>query len=246
MPPRDFNKNTTNSRSNSARHFMSDSFCELAVVCISNKVQQHFAKMRSLILTARRNAPQTHLPTPPTPPTLQTSVPLFNRPAFQPTSMALPLFLLTQSYPYLLPSPSIPLLTPSTSLTLTGNLLIDILALTGAPTVPLQLPLRLPTVLPQTIVPSVPTPVPRSSAFPALLRGDQQLQQHQEVQKTSFCYIQTACFKDEAKTRFMCSVGDFMRLLRAIFHLKSCSSSKNFPLLTCPLDSMAKVDLYKS
>ncbi|KAM7540030.1 hypothetical protein Aperf_G00000041874 [Anoplocephala perfoliata] len=178
---------------------------EYKVVCISNKVQQHFAEMRSVILTARRAAPQTQLPTPPPPPTIPTSASIFNPPVLQPTRMALPLFLLAQSNPYLLPSPPIPLLTPSTSMTLTGNLLIDILALTSPPTASLQLPLRLPTVLPQTILPSVSTALPVASVLPALFRGDQPLQQRQEPQKTSFCYIQAACFKDEAKTRFMCS-----------------------------------------
>nr|CUU00451.1 hypothetical transcript [Hymenolepis microstoma] len=180
------------------------------------QVQQHFTTTRSLILTTRMTTPKSpisHQPPPP-PPALPTSTmpnPLFNPLALQPPNIGLPLLLLTQSNPYLFPLSSLPLFTPPATPTLTGNLLTDILALTGPPTAAAaaaaaattQLPaLRLPTMLPQNMITSVPTPL---QTLPQLIRGDQHFQLHVDVQKLNFSHVQVACFKDEAKTRFMCS-----------------------------------------
>lgn len=169
--------------------------------------------MRSLILTTRMTIPKAPLSHHPPTAVLPASTmpnPLFNPLALQPPNMGLPLFLLSQSNRYLFPSPSLPLLTPSATPTLTGNLLTDILALTGPPTAAAaatpQLPaLRLPTMLPQNMLPSVPTAAP---TLPPLIRGDHQLQPHMDGQKTNLCHVQVVCFKDEAKTRFMCLVSD--------------------------------------
>ncbi|VDL60194.1 unnamed protein product [Hymenolepis diminuta] len=178
----------------------------------NNDVQQHFTTMRSLILTTRittAKAPLSHHPPPAVLPASTMPNPLFNPLALQPPTMGLPLFLLSQSNRYLFPSP-LPLLTASATPTLTGNLLTDILALTGPPTAAAaatpQLPgLRLPTMLPQNILSSVPTPLPTATpTLPPLIRGDQQLQPHVDGQKTNLCHVQVVCFKDEAKTRFMC------------------------------------------
>ncbi|VDO09457.1 unnamed protein product [Rodentolepis nana] len=198
-------------------------------VCRFEQVQQHFTTPRSLILTTRMTTPKSsisHPPPPPQPsPALPTSTmpnPLFNPLALQPPNIGLPLFLLTQSNPYLFPSSSLPLLTPPATPTLTGNLLTDILALTSPSTTAAaaaamaataattQLPaLRLPTMLPQNMITSVPTPL---QTFPQLIGGDKNYQLQLDAQNFNFCHVQVVCFKDEAKTRFMCSLVKNMNL----------------------------------
>ncbi|CDS41392.1 receptor transporting protein [Echinococcus multilocularis] len=164
------------------------------------QVQQYFSRLRSLIFTSRRAPPLP--PPPPPPPSLPQpplpSAALFNPLTLQP-STTLPLLLLTQPNPCFLPASSTPILTaPTPPLPLTGNLLMDILALTApSPQVPLQMPaLPTPLTFPQATLQQIMSPVP-----PHLLHAVNE----QQTQKNCFNHLQVVCFKDEAKTRFMCS-----------------------------------------
>ncbi|VDK35243.1 unnamed protein product [Taenia asiatica] len=165
------------------------------------QVQQYFSKLRSLIFISRRASPP---PPPPLPPPPLPQSPLPSAAIFNPFTMlpsaTLPLLLLAQPSQCFIPTSSMPILTAPTPslLPLTGNLLMDILALTSPPPqVPLRIP-HLPTSLtfPQATLQQLMSPAP-----PQL----PQVASEQRTQKNCFNHLQVVCFKDEAKTRFMCS-----------------------------------------
>ncbi|VDD80750.1 unnamed protein product [Mesocestoides corti] len=143
------------------------------------QVQQYFSKPRSLIVTSHK---------PVTPPVCTN---LMNPFALHPNP-----FLLPQPASCLLSPLSMPLLTTTTPTpALTGNLLTDLLALTMTPQLPWRLPVQ-PLVFPQTTGGASLGPL--SPILPPLLSNDQS-------GKECFSHLQVVCFKDEAKTRFMCS-----------------------------------------
>ncbi|KAL5111851.1 hypothetical protein TcWFU_003848 [Taenia crassiceps] len=163
------------------------------------QVQQYFSKLRSLIFISRRASTPPPLPLPPLPQSPLPSAALFNPLTLLP-STALPLLLLTQPNQCFIPTSSMPVLTAPTPslLPLTGNLLMDILTLTSPPP---QMPLRMPPL---------PTPLtfPQATLQHLMSPAPPQLSQvvgEQRAQQNSFTHLQVVCFKDEAKTRFMCS-----------------------------------------
>ena len=165
------------------------------------KVQQYFSKLRSLIFTSPGPTPLPSLasispalpPTAPALPSVATST-LFSPQPLQPSS-ALPLMLLTQPSPYLLPSSTIPLLTIPPQLQLTGNLITDLLTITASP--PFRLLSAPPLTFSHTPLQQLMLPAP------SMMGNQLPVQMH----KPCFNHLQVVCFKDEAKTRFMCSVS---------------------------------------
>lgn len=176
------------------------------------QMQHHFSKLRQVIMTSQKTLP------PPTPPPLPPVLPTFF-PGLISHSLVTPL-LLPPMGPFLLPQTPLPmslaidnfLYTPTQSQT-PANIMNGLLALTSnQPRLPQTLitgipPGLLAAAIPSPHLPYVPPPPPPPppvgpSAANHLVTGD-----IVGLAKSMLSHLQVVCFRDEAKTRFMCSVS---------------------------------------